>query len=81
MQVKIKQNYKCNFCEQQFEMQGDVKKHRTKQLVSVGMFSCDECDMLFSEKWKLKAHVRSHKRFSCELCDKKFNLKRHWKNT
>ena len=71
---KSKQICNCNSCEQQFEKQGDLKEHRTKQHASVGTFSCDECDKLFTEEWKLKAHVKSHNRFSCELCDKKFKF-------
>ena len=62
-------------------MQRDLKEHRRREHASVGTISCDECDMLFKEEWKLRAHVKSHKKYACDHCDKIFKfeetLKKH----
>ena len=69
---KAKLIFKCNLCDLQFEKQGEFKKHRKIQHTSVGKFTCEECDKLLSEEWKLQAHVKSSTKYPCDHCEKIF---------
>ena len=50
--------FKCNLCDKDFETNKDIKEHRRSQHASDGKFTCDECNKLFDEEWKLNAHIR-----------------------
>ena len=36
------------------------------------MFECDDCKRCFDEEWKLSGHLKSHKKYACNKCDKTF---------
>jgi hypothetical protein len=34
------------------------------------VFKVDECAKEFNEEWMMSAHLKTHKKYKCEKCDK-----------
>ena len=65
--------FKCNQCDEKCETLSVLNKHKKKhQTPRYEKFECDECKKCFGEEWKLSAHLKSHKMYLCNKCDKSF---------
>ena len=65
--------FKCNKCDEEFETLNDLNRHKKNhQAPSYEIFECDQCKQCFDKEWKLSAHLRSHKKYACNKCDKTF---------
>ena len=62
--------FKCSACDEEFNNKKDLKNHMINQ--HSGTYQCDVCNKQFKEEWKFSAHVRSHKKYPCEHCEKSF---------
>jgi hypothetical protein len=67
-----KRNPKCKTCEKNPGSKVSLKKHKTVHEPSKNAFKCDECAKDFNEEWMLSAHLKTHKKYKCEKCDKSF---------
>ena len=47
-----------------------MNKHNKNQHKSNAKLKCDECERNFDEEWKLNAHIKIHKKYNCDQCDK-----------
>ncbi|XP_050396149.1 zinc finger protein 624 [Patella vulgata] len=78
--------YKCH-CNAEFSSTFDLKEHvQTHTCTDEKPFRCEECGKIYSRKYKLVVHMKSHrteKLYTCEICSKSFTgdieLKRHVK--
>ena len=75
-------NFLCQFCDEKFASNQLRNKHQN--LAHTKRFSCDQCDMVFSEKSRLQVHYRIHsgeRPYVCEdcgfSCTQKDNLRIH----
>ena len=75
----------CNECDDNFDNEQSLKKHKISEHKKMGSFKCDKCDFQFHEEWKLEGHKQICKSFSCDQCDLSFKtldiLKTHVKIT
>ena len=46
--------------------------HKKTQHITQETLECTACDKRFSEEWKLNAHMKSHKKYPCDKCEKTF---------
>ena len=69
---KDKTNNKCDNCKKHLDKESNVKKLRNFQKSKTVVFKCDKCEEEFSEKWKLRVHLKTHDKFKCEKCEKTF---------
>ena len=68
--------YQCKICEEGFASKREFMKHKKCHMsVLPGKSKCDDCDKTVNEQWKLNAHVKIHKKFPCEKCEKVFEVK------
>ncbi|CAH1791668.1 unnamed protein product [Owenia fusiformis] len=68
-------NFPCDMCEQLFEYEIDLLRHKRTH---TGPFQCEKCDKQFVKKDKYNRHVLAHtKPYQCEFCGKGFGRKDH----
>ena len=61
--------FSCTNCNETFKRKKDLQKHR-EQHSDVGVIQCKDCDNIFDQEWKIKAHIKNHK----SQCYKTLNL-------
>ena len=54
-------SFECETCSEKFATMNYLNKHRKNHNMNSGPFQCEHCDKLFNEKWKHKAHLKTHK--------------------
>ena len=53
-----------------FPLKNDLTEHiKTKH---AWFLKCAKCGKVFDEEWKLRAHIKNHKEYLCENCEKVF---------
>ena len=65
-------NFKCSDCDLNFQTVDQLRKHKTSHKSTDGSFQCNGCEKLFNKEWKLKSHIKIHRKFPCEKCDNTF---------
>ena len=75
--------YFCPTCNKGFTDKGPLIKHERRHK-GIRPFVCLICGKGFGVKYVLEVHMRSihadEKRYSCDVCGKKFNLNQHYVN-
>ncbi|XP_057697601.1 zinc finger protein 28-like isoform X2 [Corythoichthys intestinalis] len=64
----------CSVCDKKFKWKHHLKRH---MLIHAKEFKCTHCGKIFLTRRKFFAHMVMHKGFACQVCDRKFSLKRH----
>ena len=75
LESEKKQNFKCQKCSKKSENVNNLKGHlkKQKELPSTEeIYKCSECEKQFNEEWKINAHMKMHKKYECDKCEKKF---------
>ena len=80
-----KNDIKCDYCEEKFSFQQQLRKHITNTHKEIKQYKCELCDKAFREPGKLKSHkVMVHegaeKIHKCDFCDKSYALKSYLKS-
>ena len=63
---------KCSTCSLTFPKQKDLQKHMKNDHKCDKKFQCEECERIFVEEWKFKAHEKCHKKYECTICEQTF---------
>ena len=66
--------FKCDKCMKEFASLRDLRSHNTEHKSKNDLFQCNHCERCFNEEWKLSAHVKTHVKYPCDLCDKTFKF-------
>ena len=61
----------CNACGVSMNTAREYKDHM-RCYHSKESMKCSECERIFDEEWKLNAHLKKHKEFSCQQCEQTF---------
>ena len=69
---KATSNFECNKCDKSSVGKAKVTKPLGDHVNLNLHFKCDLCEHIFSEKWKMEAHMKTCKTSRCELCYKTF---------
>ena len=70
----------CSKCPHRFKTHKSLFKHKAEDHKGLKPFTCSFCPASFETNSHMKSHkasVHIQKRFDCELCNKKFKLKKH----
>ena len=69
---KVKKSFNCKKCNKGSESWSTVKEHLNKHTSRKEIFKCSQCEKEFGEEWKMSAHLKSHKKYECDKCEKSF---------
>ena len=50
----------------------NLKEHPNNNTSKNEIYKCVQCKKEFSEEWKMSAHLKMHKKYDCEQCEKTF---------
>ena len=64
----------CNACGVSMTTTREYKDHMRCHH-SEESLKCNQCEQIFDEEWKLNAHLKKHKEFCCQQCEKTFKFK------
>ena len=60
---------KCEKWNKEFASEKQLRMHMKKHMAISTNFICNECERTFDGEWKLNAHRKNHKKFSCDQCE------------
>ena len=77
--------FHCEICNHRFNQKSDLKRHIKRHSLD-GKLSCNKCIVEFATINELREHVREHKKnvavmgaFKCDMCNRAFGRKSHYK--
>ena len=78
----IRDRYDCRYCGKLFKIHSQLKRH-VRIHSYAKPYSCRHCSGCFTWHHQLKTHLlKSHNEgtwFTCDICQKKFSSKQHYK--
>ena len=80
--VEKKRNFFCKHCSKTFTRREHLAIHVKVLHDKIKDFSCNNCGNLFTDKYAMKKHERTHTRenngrFCCKVCSKRFSRRQY----
>ena len=70
VQSRNSRNFQCSLCEDSFPLKNYLTTHiKTKH---AGSLKCNKFEQVFDAEWKFSAHIKNHKEYPCDKCEKVF---------